>query len=400
VPIRPDGDDGTYPVPGWDSHYNWGKNIPFKSMPYEYNPSRGYIVTANQAVIDQSKYPFLLTEDWDYGTRSQRINDLIASKIKDGGKISMDDMQSMQNDDSSEIAKLLVPYLTKIKIRGDKGDYVGQAQKLLVGWDFNQDADSAPAAYFNAVWRNVLKLAFGNKLPKELRPKGQCLRVPPAGQTGPVDNLDGKSSTIEECGERDADQAQPDGGDRWFEVVRNIIDKPDSPWWTMSTTAFFGTDQNPAHRSNRDQLLEQAMKDARYELTAKLGKDIDTWSWGRLHKLDLKNQTLGAKGPGVVKWLLNRGPWQLGGGEAAVDATGWNAAGGYDVVWVPSMRMVVNLQDFDKSRWVNLTGASGHAFNAHYTDQTDLWADGKLLPWYFSDDQVDKTSEAKMALTP
>ena len=72
------------------------------------------------------------------------------------------------------------------------------------------------------------------------------------------------------------------------------------------------------------------MKDARYELTAKLGKDIDTWSWGRLHQLALKNQTLGTDGPGFVKWLLNRGPWQLGGGEAAVDATGWNAAGGYE----------------------------------------------------------------------
>jgi penicillin amidase len=401
VPIRPAGDTGTYPQPGWDSKYAWtGKYIPFASMPYEYNPPRGYIVTANQPVIDQSKYPYLLTEDWDYGTRSQRINDLIASKIKDGGKISMDDMQSMQNDDSSEIAKLLVPLLTKIHLTGDKGDYVGKAQKLLVGWDYNQDSDSAAAAYFNAVWRNVLKLAFGNKLPKELRPKGQCLRVPPAGQTGPVDNLDGKSDTVEECGERDPDEAQPDGGDRWFEVVRNIIDDQNSPWWVMSTPAFFGTDQDKAHRSDRDQLLAQAMKDARYELTAKLGKDIDTWSWGRLHKLDLKNQTLGTDGPGVVKWLLNRGPYQLSGGEAAVDATGWNAAGGYDVVWVPSMRMIVNLQDFDKSRWINLTGASGHAYNPHYTDQTRKWADGELLPWYFSDDQVDRAAKAKMALTP
>jgi penicillin G amidase len=401
IPIRPAGDDGAWPQPGWDSHYAWtGKYIPFKSMPYEYNPPRGYIVTANQPVIDQSKYPYLLTTDWDYGTRSQRINDLIASKIKDGGKISMDDMQSMQNDDSSEIAKLLVPYLLKINITGDKGNYVGEAQNLLEGWDDNQDSDSAAAAYFNAVWRNVLKLAFGNKLPKELRPKGQCLRVPPAGQTGPVDDLSGTSKTVEECGERDADEAQPDGGDRWFEVVRDILPDSTNPWWTMSTTAFFGVDQGKATHSTRDQLLEQAMKDARYELTAKLGKDINTWSWGRLHKLDLKNQTLGTDGPGVVKWLLNRGPWQLSGGEAAVDATGWDAAGGYDVVWVPSMRMVVNLQDFDKSRWINLTGASGHAYNSHYTDQTGKWANGDLLPWYFTDDRVDKAAKAKMALTP
>ena len=44
------------------------------------------------------------------------------------------------------------------------------------------------------------------------------------------------------------------------------------------------------------------------------------------------------------------------------------------------MRMVVNLGDLDKSRWINLTGASGHAYNAHYTDQTEKWAKGELLP--------------------
>ncbi|MDX6353952.1 MAG: penicillin amidase, partial [Streptomyces sp.] len=284
--------------------------------------------------------------------------------------------------------------------KDDKGDYVGEAQKLLDGWDYNQDSDSAAAAYFNAVWRNVLKLAFGNKLPKELRPEGQCLRVLPAGQTGPVDNLDGGTSTVEECGERAPDEAQPDGGDRWFEVVRNILDDPTSSWWTMSTTAFFTDDPDTSHHSTRDQLLEQAMKDARYELTAKLGKDIDTWSWGRLHKLELKSPTLGTDGNTVEKWLLNRGPWELSGGEAAVDATGWNAAGGYDVVWVPSMRMIVNLQDFDKSRWINLTGASGHAYNAHYTDQTDMWAAGELLPWYYTEAEVERTTKAKMALTP
>lgn len=294
-------------------------------MPYERDPERGYIVTANQAVVDQGKYPYLLTQDWGYGTRSQRINDLIQSKIKDSGLISMDDMQKMQGDNSSEIAKLLVPYLLKIDIKDDKDDYVRNAQKLLEGWDYNQDADSAPAAYFNAVWRNVLKLAFGNKLPKELRPEGQCLTVPAADRSGPVDDLDGKSQLVRECGRRAADQAQPDGGDRWFEVVRNILDDQDSQWWTDSPSAFYDKDSDRT-RTTRDELLARAMKDARYELTAKLGKNIDTWSWGRLHTLELRNQTLGTGGPAVVRWLLNRGPWQLGGGEAAVNATGWNAA--------------------------------------------------------------------------
>lgn len=396
IPVRTKG-DGRYPAPGWDSRYTWSSYIPFKSMPWESNPKRGYIVTANQAVIDEDKYGPMLTKDWGYGARSQRINDLIASKIKDGGKVSMDDMQSMQSDSSSEIAKLLVPYLLKVDV---KDSYVRDAQQLLEGWDFNQDADSAAAAYFNAVWRNTLKLAFGNKLPKELRPEDQCLRVPAVDQSGPVDDLNGKSATVNECGEREADQAQPDGGDRWFEVVRKILPDEKNAWWTMSPTAFFDKTSAPSAHTTRDQLLRQAMQDARYELTAKLGKDIDTWSWGRLHKLELKNQTLGTGGPAVVKWLLNRGPWQLGGGEAAVNATGWNAAGGYDVVWVPSMRMIVNLDDFDKSRWINLTGASGHAYNAHYSDQTALWAKGELLPWVFSRPKVDGATDDKMALTP
>jgi penicillin amidase len=386
IPTRSSGHDGSVPAPGWDSKYRWTGFVKQDELPYEYNPKRGYIVTANQAVIDK-KYPYTLTTDWGYGARSQRITDLIESKIKDGGKISTDDMRQMQLDNSSEIAKLLVPKLLKINL-ADKN--VRDAQKLLEGWDYTQDADSAAAAYFNAVWRNILKLAFGNKLPKELRVKGQCLWVDKIDSTGPVDD----DTKVRECGKRDADQAQPDGGDRWFEVVRKLMDKPDSDWWKTPKS---GT--RPA-AENRDQLFARAMIDARWELTAKLGKDIDTWSWGRLHRLFLKNQTLGTAGPGFLQYMLNRGPWNLGGGEATVDATGWNAAGGYNVIWVPSMRMVVNLADLDKSKWINLTGASGHAYNAHYTDQTGKWVDGELLPWSFSEKAVDKSTGDTLVLKP
>ncbi len=390
IPVRGKGDghfDGTFPAPGWDPAYQWKSYIPQKSLPYEYNPQRGYIVTANQAVVDE-KYPYLITKDWGYGSRSQRINDLIQSKIKDGGKVSTDDMQTFQKDNSSEIARLLTPYLTKIDI---KDAYVRDAQQLLEGWDFTQEPDSAAAAYFNAVWRNTLKLAFGNKMPKELRVQGQCLNVRPADETGPADEND---TYVRECGERDGDTAQPDGGDRWYEVVRNILDDPDNAWWK--------TEDRPgrAGDKNRDQLLAHAMTDARYELTSKLGKNIDNWSWGRLHQLFLKNQTLGTDGPGMLQGLFNRGPWNLGGGEAAVDATGWNAAGGYKVTWVPSMRMVVNLADLDKSRWINLTGASGHAYDTHYYDQTDKWAKGELLPWAFTQEAVKKAGKDTLTLSP
>ncbi|MFD0154275.1 penicillin acylase family protein [Streptomyces sp. NPDC055721] len=387
IPQRTKG-DGTLPAPGWDSTYKWKGYIPFEKLPYEYNPDRGYIVTANQAVIDQKTYPDLLTKDWGYGSRSQRINDLIESKTKDGGKISPDDMRTMQTDNRSEIATLLNPLLLKVDI---SDPYVREAQKLLEGWDYTQEPDSAAAAYFNAVWRNVLKLAFGDKLPKELRAEGDCINVLPAETTGPVDE---QNKLVRECGERDPDSAQPDGGDRWYEVVRPLLKQEKSEWWTTPGNRLDSATET------RDQLLARAMKDARWELTAKLGKDISTWSWGRLHQLTLKNQTLGTAGPGFVQQLLNRGPWNLGGGEAAVDATGWNAAGGYEVIWVPSMRMVVNVGDWDKSRWVNLTGASGHAFADHYTDQTDTWAKGELYDWAYGKAAVDASTKDTLVLKP
>ncbi|MXM68321.1 penicillin acylase family protein [Streptomyces sp. HUCO-GS316] len=387
IPTRAKGHNGSVPAPGWDPRYAWTGYIDQDELPYEYDPKRGYIVTANQAVIDEDEYPHTLTTDWGYGARSQRITDLIEQKIDGGGKISTDDMRQMQLDNSSEVAKLLVPELMKIDT-GDKD--VREAQKLLEGWDYTQDADSAAAAYFNAVWRNILKHAFGNKLPKELRVKGQCLWVDPVNTTGPVD----EAKKVRECGRRDADQAQPDGGDRWFEVVRSLMDDEGSDWWQTPKNG------NRPGATDRDQLFRRAMIDARWELTAKLGKDIDTWSWGRLHRLFLKNQTLGTSGPGFLQYALNRGPWKLSGGEAAVNATGWNAAGGYGVVWVPSMRMVVNLDDLDKSKWINLTGASGHAYSAHYTDQTGRWAEGELLDWSFSDKAVDDSTSDTLVLKP
>jgi penicillin amidase len=43
---------------------------------------------------------------------------------------------------------------------------------------------------------------------------------------------------------------------------------------------------------------------------------------------------------------------------------------------------------------------SGHPFSDHYTDQTDLWAEGETLPWSFSADQVDSAATARLSLVP
>ncbi len=186
---------------------------------------------------------------------------------------------------------------------------------------------------------------------------------------------------------------QADGGDRWFAVVGDLLTDPRNAWWDDKAT--------PGVIEGRDEILREALVDARVELTKSLGKDPDKWQWGQLHRLNLKSETLGGSGaPSFVRWVFNRGPWSLPGGSGLVDATGWNAAKGYQVTTVPSMRMVVDLSDLDRSTWVNLTGESGHVYSKHYDDQTDAWAAGRTYPWPFTTTAVNQAAANKLTLRP
>jgi penicillin amidase len=259
-------------------------------------------------------------------------------------------MLAMQLDDLNPMAPVLTPYLLDADL---PGGYWSSGQRLLARWDFHQDPDSAAAAYYNVVWRNLLALTFHDELPED---------------------------------------AWPDGGDRWYAVVSRLLERPDDPWWDDVRT--------DGVRETRDDVLEQAMRDARDELTGREALDPHEWTWGHLHRLELRDPTLGESGVGAVEWLVNRGPWRVGGGSSTVDATGWDATEGYDVTTAPSMRMVVSLADLDDSRWVNLSGVSGHPFDSHYTDQTDLWAAGETLPWPSSSDAVHDAEEDTLTLEP
>ncbi|TDE44221.1 penicillin acylase family protein [Nonomuraea mesophila] len=348
IPVRENG-DGTWPVPGWTGEYDWKPEpIPFDRLPSVEDPADGFIVTANNAVIDPARYRPLLTKDWAYGYRSQRIRDLIEEALAKG-PIDAAAMARIQQDTYNGFAETLIPALMRVDLAGPSG----QARQLLKTWDRREDLDSAAAAYFNAVWRQVLVLTFNDDLPE---------------------------------------QARPAGGDRWYEVVRRLLATPDDPFWDDVTTR--------NRKETRDDILRQAMASAHQELADRLGDDVTAWRWGDLHRLDLVHDSLGTSGIAPVEALFNRGPLPVPGGKDAVNATGWNVQRGYEVTAVPSMRMVVDLSDLDKSRWINLTGASGHAFHDNYADQAEAWARGELMPMLSTPEAVKKAAVHTLRLNP
>jgi penicillin amidase len=347
IPIRK-GYDGKWPVPGWTSEYAWTGTIPFEELPVITDPDEGYIVTANQAVIGPD-YEYFLTDDWSYGARSQRIFDLIEQETSDEDLMTAQEMADIQMDARNELAAFLAPRLQEFAV----DDTTQPALDLFEGWDFQQQRDSAPGAYFNAVWRQLVQRVFNDEL--------------------------------------DSSETYANGGDRYWEVMYTLWDEPDNPWWDDAATP---------ETEGRDETVVAGLNAAAQELDDRLGGDPKAWKWGALHTLELRNASLGESGIGPVEWLFNRGPYEVGGGGSIVQATGWEPEEGYEVNWVPSMRQVVDMADLDNSTWVNLTGASGHAFDSTYRDQTEAWVTGEQYPWAFSRQAVQASARDTLILQP
>jgi penicillin amidase len=343
IPVREAG-DGRWPVPGWTGEYEWLGYIPFEALPSVLNPDEGFIVAANQPVTSP-RYPFLLTADFDYGQRADRLHDLLA----DAGPLDADAMLAIQMDSHNPMAEVLVPYLLEL---GDLGPYYRDGVRLLRDWDYSQAPDSAAAAYFNAVWRSLLRLTFHDELPES---------------------------------------QWPAGGGRWFAVMEALLATPDDPYWDDVETVPVET---------RDEILRTAAREARDEMTSLQGKDPAKWTWGRMHALTLTENTVGESGIGLVEALFNRGPVEVGGGSAIVQANGWLAPDGYEPNWAPSMRMVIDLDDLDASRWIDLTGVSGHPYHEHYGDQIDLWRSGQSLPMRSSEQTIREAGVNTLLLAP
>ena len=345
IPIRAKG-DGSLPVPGWTDEYEWTGYIPFEEQPFSFNPPEGYIVTANNAVVE-ADYPYLIATVFAHGYRAQRIVDMIEEAP---GEIDSAYIQEMQGDNKDLNAETLVPILLQIPVGIENEDY----RQLLVDWDYQADMESNAAALFEVFWKNLLELTFLDELPEG---------------------------------------ASPGGGSRWFEVFANLVEQPDDPWWDIPTTT-------PVE--NRDFIFNMAFSAAVNELKDLLGQDAERWTWGDLHTLNLVNASLGDSGFVVIDSLFNRGGYRTSGGSAIVNATGWDASKEepYVVGSLPSMRMILDLSELSNSLTIHTTGQSGHAYHDHYVDMTDPWRQIQYHAMLWDPEQVENEASGHLRLVP
>ena len=350
IPLRKNG-NGLLPVPGWTDDYEWTGYIPFDELPYSYNPPEGYIVTANNAVVGP-EYPYLISLEWDPGYRAQRIVDMIAAQ----GKISPEYMAQMQGDDLNVGAQSVLPHLLALSFDDPK---LSAAAEQLRAWDYQMRLDSQPAALYMGFFNALVAATFHDNLPAEYWPSG--------------------------------------GASTW-QVLEGLLNDPASHWWDHTGTEAV---------EQRDDILRQAFADGYASLAQRLGANSARWTWGRLHTATYVNATLGTSGIAPIEALFNRGPFPAAGGPSIVNATGFNLARDdrgtgdpYAVSSVPSLRMIVDLSNFDSSLSMHTTGQSGHAFHPNYIDFAKPWSRIEYHPMLWSFDGIDAQSREHLMLMP
>jgi penicillin amidase len=330
---------GLLPVPETGS-FEWSGFVPNADLPHTYNPASGFVATANHKMIPEN-YGYAVGFQWASPERFLRISEVLSGAAKRGHKLSLADMENLQNDVVSLPARNLQALL-----KYAAGTAPSSSAKLLLDWDCAVTTDSIAATLYE-FWD------------AELRDAVTKLAVPADAQ-----KIAGKFALPE------------------------ILQELSHP-----SVAVFG--QNPG--AARDALLLQTLQAAERKLSAKLGPDTKNWAWGKLHRVSFKHPLDHvALGAGT---LFDRGPFPRPGDGSTVDATYFGGAS-FDQLAGASYREVFDLSDWDNAAAVNVPGQSGQPGSVHYDDLLPLWVNGQYFPLRYSKPSVDRETTDVLELKP
>ncbi len=330
---------GMVPVPG-DGSYEWEGYLEIKKRPNLYNPSNGFIATANENVTPRN-YPDINAAvgfNWAEPYRGDRVREVLGS----GQKFTLMDMAQLQTDYLSIPARTLVPLLKNVKITDN--EVAEKVRQMLLNWNLQLDKNSIPAAIY---------VAWEGRLYSNVRDV-----IVPEKERGLV--------TIQ---------------------TKRIVD------WLLLPDGHFG--KNPM--KSRDELVIKSLREAIYNLNIKLGTDMNKWQYGQVnykHVL-IKHQLSNAVKEDVRK-LLDVGPAPRGGSGHTVNSTG----GGDNQTSGASFRMIMDLADWDYTLGTNTPGQSGNANHPNYRNLFDIWVNDQYFPVFYSRPKVESVKAETIILQP
>jgi penicillin G amidase len=333
--------DGLMPVPG-DGRYEWAGFYGNDVLPSRLNPAEGYFGTANEMNLpvgypnEQNKIAF----EWNDRSRIDRINELLGAKTK----MTLADSMAIQTDSVSTQSRRAVALLASVS---SQDVALTQALALLKAWNHEESTDSAAAAIYE-VW-----------VTKHLG-KATVAKAAPEAARKLIDNGQ-------------------------LQAVIEYLEHPDAALGIAPAAA-------------RDAILVESLQGALTELKQRLGPDMTTWAWGRLHHATFEPAVAVLADP-ELRAQMSVGPLQTPGSSSTPRAQAYKA-GDFSVIAGASVRLVMDVGAWDNSVAMNTPGQSDDPMSAHYRDLFPMWAQGSYVPLRFSRAAVNADAEDLIHLSP
>jgi penicillin amidase len=330
VPVRSSDTARRLPVPGWDGACEWTGTVPFAELPRAVDPEAGFVMSANNAIIDGDS-PYL-SYTFAQPFRAERLR----SRLAGPDVHTTEELAGMQADTVSWAA------VAWGRLLDGAGPFSGAAESsrtLLAGFDGNLAADAAAPLLYGcfiralaeALYRPLLGPATWSWVASgALAPTISLVRRWLANDTwallgGPVPPPPADAVEHDERGRR----------------VLAALPGALAAAWTAAAKAGGGPD--PAH-----------------------------WRWGDVHQT-VRAHPLPGTGPfpGVA----------MGGDADTIQAAGygWRAGGPFPVTSLSVYRQVVDLADPASASYVIPGGASGDPASPHFADQLAEWAEHRRI---------------------
>jgi penicillin amidase len=323
---RRQGDCPDLPKPGWTGEFEWDGWVPYDELPELVDPDQGYVVTANNRVVDDD-YPHHITSDWLDGYRAARIEQLLEeTEEHDLGSFArmQTDLYSIPGDEVVHRLARLIPTSQRET----------RAIERLKSWDRRLGPRTVAGTIYQAF---MLRLA--------------------------------REFTRAAIGDRDLAERYLDRADNGF--VAHVT----SPWrWQSHLLRLWEEGDDQLIGGSWDELVLEALRGALDDLTDRFGPDPERWLWGEVHALRFPH-ALGAVNP-LTELIFNR-ILHPGGSQETVAQIAYDPNHPYEAIWAPSWRMLADPAAPERSRWQAFTGQSGHATTRHYDDLMPRWEAGE-----------------------
>ena len=346
VPIRSMA-NAWLPVPGWTGEHEWQGCIPFEDLARSRNPDSDTIVTANNRIVG-ADYSYYIGFNYAPEYRARRIT----HRLESIGNATVDDMAAVHAERVSIPANVYCGLLKEVE---PLDDLSAKAREKLTSWDGSMDPDAVePTLYsaFRLKLHQMLAQHFLGPLAE------QPYNLPGRGIRNPMREIESRLVTM--------------------------------AWDNDTSLLPPGTEWKP--------LLAQALAEGVSDLKERLGGDIDSWKWGRVHHTRPQHP-LSPVFPDAAP-LLNPPSIQLGGDGDTPQAAGYSIYDPFTITGTSVARYIFDPSDWDNSRWIVPLGASGHPGNSHYADQASTWGQVATIPMHYDWERIQAVAESHQILEP